>query len=177
MLFRSGDLHAETRCGVNLLYDGAGRSVGEDYSPCESHHSAYTPVTSLSTGAGLEVFYVYDDAVAPDFPEGFTLPPGYPTPATNPVAAQFLRGRLVAAFDRAAATFVTYDGRGLVTQSNVRVFRTNAAATAPFGGTGTRYASQWFTKDFAFDAADREVARSEERRVGKECRSRWSPYH
>src|SRR2546427_12368890 len=24
---------------------------------------------------------------------------------------------------------------------------------------------------------DRERARSEERRVGKECRSRWSPYH
>ena len=24
---------------------------------------------------------------------------------------------------------------------------------------------------------DREIARSEERRVGKECRSRWSPYH
>jgi len=23
----------------------------------------------------------------------------------------------------------------------------------------------------------RQVARSEERRVGKECRSRWSPYH
>ena len=23
----------------------------------------------------------------------------------------------------------------------------------------------------------RELARSEERRVGKECRSRWSPYH
>src|SRR2546425_3020252 len=25
--------------------------------------------------------------------------------------------------------------------------------------------------------AGREPARSEERRVGKECRSRWSPYH
>ena len=25
--------------------------------------------------------------------------------------------------------------------------------------------------------SDREEARSEERRVGKECRSRWSPYH
>ena len=25
--------------------------------------------------------------------------------------------------------------------------------------------------------ADPGVARSEERRVGKECRSRWSPYH
>ena len=24
---------------------------------------------------------------------------------------------------------------------------------------------------------DQEVERSEERRVGKECRSRWSPYH
>ena len=24
---------------------------------------------------------------------------------------------------------------------------------------------------------DYELARSEERRVGKECRSRWSPYH
>src|SRR2546427_5155415 len=24
---------------------------------------------------------------------------------------------------------------------------------------------------------DRELSRSEERRVGKECRSRWSPYH
>ena len=23
----------------------------------------------------------------------------------------------------------------------------------------------------------RELSRSEERRVGKECRSRWSPYH
>ena len=30
------------------------------------------------------------------------------------------------------------------------------------------------------DRADREIVknlRSEERRVGKECRSRWSPYH
>ena len=26
-------------------------------------------------------------------------------------------------------------------------------------------------------AANHEEARSEERRVGKECRSRWSPYH
>ena len=24
---------------------------------------------------------------------------------------------------------------------------------------------------------DAEISRSEERRVGKECRSRWSPYH
>jgi len=28
-----------------------------------------------------------------------------------------------------------------------------------------------------FVAGDRPGVRSEERRVGKECRSRWSPYH
>src|SRR2546430_9216669 len=27
------------------------------------------------------------------------------------------------------------------------------------------------------DASERSTYRSEERRVGKECRSRWSPYH
>ena len=29
----------------------------------------------------------------------------------------------------------------------------------------------------AVDEAERLQDRSEERRVGKECRSRWSPYH
>ena len=28
-----------------------------------------------------------------------------------------------------------------------------------------------------FDALENVKVRSEERRVGKECRSRWSPYH
>ena len=28
-----------------------------------------------------------------------------------------------------------------------------------------------------FKVGDRVKIRSEERRVGKECRSRWSPYH
>ena len=30
--------------------------------------------------------------------------------------------------------------------------------------------------DVSFENADK-IPRSEERRVGKECRSRWSPYH
>ena len=30
---------------------------------------------------------------------------------------------------------------------------------------------------FDLEIADGEQLRSEERRVGKECRSRWSPYH
>ena len=41
--------------------------------------------------------------------------------------------------------------------------------------TGARVIrAQWNVRDFA---ANREMTRSEERRVGKECRSRWSPYH
>ena len=33
------------------------------------------------------------------------------------------------------------------------------------------------TELFVFSDAAKKEARSEERRVGKECRSRWSPYH
>src|SRR5256886_8237911 len=32
-------------------------------------------------------------------------------------------------------------------------------------------------RHFSWDNTDIRYARSEERRVGKECRSRWSPYH
>ena len=40
-----------------------------------------------------------------------------------------------------------------------------SATTVPSGGTTTL---TWVVQN---------VERSEERRVGKECRSRWSPYH
>ena len=33
------------------------------------------------------------------------------------------------------------------------------------------------TEEEALQGSPKQVARSEERRVGKECRSRWSPYH
>ena len=35
----------------------------------------------------------------------------------------------------------------------------------------------WFITHRPAPAPDLPVVRSEERRVGKECRSRWSPYH
>ena len=40
-----------------------------------------------------------------------------------------------------------------------------------------RERSRWFVKAPAFSFAKIRGMRSEERRVGKECRSRWSPYH
>ena len=34
-----------------------------------------------------------------------------------------------------------------------------------------------FLKDAGIEITEMNSGRSEERRVGKECRSRWSPYH
>ena len=44
------------------------------------------------------------------------------------------------------------------------------------GIVGSFYLRSWTTHDERCDIA-KEHGRSEERRVGKECRSRWSPYH
>src|SRR2546426_2898023 len=43
------------------------------------------------------------------------------------------------------------------------------------GGGGPRYTATVTRREQR--APQRPQARSEERRVGKECRSRWSPYH
>src|SRR3989449_11728414 len=40
-----------------------------------------------------------------------------------------------------------------------------------------RTADLAFVHPVGYVLASREAKRSEERRVGKECRSRWSPYH
>ena len=42
-----------------------------------------------------------------------------------------------------------------------------------FQGTHPEIIKNWLPKESGVYQADR----SEERRVGKECRSRWSPYH
>ena len=43
--------------------------------------------------------------------------------------------------------------------------------------TGKRIQSLDIKSEGAMDKISAAVKRSEERRVGKECRSRWSPYH
>ena len=74
-------------------------------------------------------------------------------------------------FTRAqAAKIVTYMSIG----------NTAAEALTPAGGIFTDVsASHWASKyvAYAFNAGILSGDRSEERRVGKECRSRWSPYH
>ena len=41
---------------------------------------------------------------------------------------------------------------------------------------GTHFLFSWLVHAM-FDICKNKTTRSEERRVGKECRSRWSPYH
>ena len=42
---------------------------------------------------------------------------------------------------------------------------------------GKKEAAVQLAQDFGLSYEDWKPPRSEERRVGKECRSRWSPYH
>ena len=46
----------------------------------------------------------------------------------------------------------------------------------PYGNPGDEV-RLFLTEDGYRQALDAQRSRSEERRVGKECRSRWSPYH
>jgi RHS repeat-associated protein len=134
-------------CGQNFFYDGTGRLTAEDYAPCESlYHAAYTP-PNPSTGAGFEVLYVHD-GVAVGLLPGFVRPPGYDSDSP------FLRGRLAAVFSRGSVAFTTYDFLGRAERADVRVARPNQN----LAGFETRYADRWFSKDFAYDAADREIA-------------------
>src|SRR3712207_3086661 len=49
-----------------------------------------------------------------------------------------------------------------------------ATTMSPEAGGSSSFARRAFNEFWSFFAA---WGRSEERRVGKECRSRWSPYH
>ena len=53
-------------------------------------------------------------------------------------------------------------------------FRFNDHFTTPFGPA---YADIWLKQENFLACKPPVGRRSEERRVGKECRSRWSPYH
>src|SRR3712207_7074579 len=61
------------------------------------------------------------------------------------------------------------------------VVGTGEARLRPSRETGRQPTAQWPGSVEPYKRSPHEVgesgARSEERRVGKECRSRWSPYH
>ena len=53
----------------------------------------------------------------------------------------------------------------------------NKAIVTGISSSGTQSPSQGNVHHMIMPASNGNWYRSEERRVGKECRSRWSPYH
>ena len=74
-------------------------------------------------------------------------------------------------------TSVPYADLDLTSEAGARTMleRIQAAADAVCGGAANKTSKA--EKEAYQDCHAIAVARSEERRVGKECRSRWSPYH
>src|SRR5260221_5183056 len=67
------------------------------------------------------------------------------------------------------------NGRGLIVN-------TSYYGSVSYHSSGPAYGAQKagadkMAADMAKELRPYNIARSEERRVGKECRSRWSPYH
>ena len=90
-------------------------------------------------------------------------------------------GNYIGVYGRGASIGVYGQGDegGRFQSGNIGVVAIGSAFAGYFVGntaaTGTKSAVVPLTKDSA--AAVYVLERSEERRVGKECRSRWSPYH
>lgn len=143
-------------CGTNFRYDGLGRLLGEDYSPCEVHHANYSPPSSDTTLAptldGWEVAYAYD---AP--PSGVFLPESFGAPSAD--FGLFWIGRLVAVADRGALSVSQYDGRGRVVKTARRIAKPAEPGQTP-DHVADRYAPRWYFTATTYDAADRPALTS-----------------
>jgi RHS repeat-associated protein len=130
-------------CGENFHYDGLGRLLGEDYSPCLASQPAYT-IPNIKTGEGLESFYRYDI---------------YEKDQVNPEAnfvddQQFALGHLVSIRDRGSHTRFNYDIRDRVRRISRQVAKPQETSTS------TSYAPHWFTSRMDYDLADRLTRRT-----------------
>jgi RHS repeat-associated protein len=133
-------------CGENLFYDGAGRLVAEDYSPCQgSPQAAYS--APQPNGAGMEATYLYD---VPD-PESSSIADADGRPL--PVNAGAYLGKLASIADRGQKAVFSYDGRGRMVGMAKHLALPGPSADGP----SARYAPRWYVRTIAFDAADRPL--------------------
>src|SRR5882724_1359310 len=130
---------------------GAVESTGERFTVSQPHQGAQDDATKQSLYNRWHDNYRTDQKVAYDAASEYLR--RFPYDASE--NAQLMR-KWMAAYERV-------------------ITNTPAATIRPTSSTDpSASASQHFTRGAAH-AKIRE--RSEERRVGKECRSRWSPYH
>ncbi|MBA3842639.1 MAG: VCBS repeat-containing protein [Actinobacteria bacterium] len=120
-------------CGKNLIYDGAGRTVAEDFSPCLASQEPYSPYVG---GVGAEVLYRYD---VPD------------TDVGAQITVDFAKGNLSAVYDRASLTRFFYDGRSRVTDVTRRVANPGSVADVTAG----RYVATENRQTTTYDAFGR----------------------
>jgi RHS repeat-associated protein len=157
-------------CGANYVYDGVGRLIAEDYSPCLGHHGAYT-APDLDGQQYMEALYSYD---ADTSSSPADKPSAFEYEASFDRASPFLNGHLVATYDRGAVQLITYDGRGRATRVHKRVAKPQVG-DAQGQVTSSLYASRWYSKIREYDAADRETLVSTGARtaelLGSESRS------
>lgn len=94
-------------CGENIFHDGLGRTIGEDYSPCDPTHQAAYTSANVSTGTGLEALNRFD----PD-------------------------GLLIASADRAQSSAYQYDARGRLAEIDRRLAApTSSSGSGSSGGS------------------------------------------
>ena len=97
----------------------------------------------------------------------------------NPHAIKSLFAAKEQLIDFKQKAYSTYENISAARQADVKAI---AAATEPDDGMMTDPSDNEdslfiFAKMDMFEISLNSAKRSEERRVGKECRSRWSPYH
>lgn len=133
-------------CGANYFYDAAGRSLGADISPCQSHHAPYSPA-DLAAGTGLESAQRYDTypsyASSIADASGVLLAPSAATAVGRPTVSEQQGSRSV----------VKYDAAGRATAVASQIVKPGQ----DYAPAATRYANRWYVKRTVADAAGRVV--------------------
>src|SRR2546430_16675062 len=117
------------------------------------------PLSLINAGTSSFVFFFLNDAAPPEI---YPLPP----PAPFPILVNKLRGTLQGGGVKAPG----FGDRRKAMLEDIAILTGGRAITEDLGIKLENVKIEELGKA-------KKVTRSEERRVGKECRSRWSPYH